>query len=339
MKHLTTALLALALILGFSQAQTAAPKTPATPKPKSAAKPKAPAKPAAPAIKPTLANVPYGSDPSQVVDFYKSSSQTPAPLMLFIHGGGWNGGSKDRVIGLKECLDAGLAVVSVEYRFVPKAHAAGIKPPVKWPLEDAARALQFVRSKAAEWNIDPSRIGASGSSAGACSSLWLAFHDDMADPNSPDPIARLSTRLTCAAVIGAQTTLDPQQMKEWTPNSRYGGHAFGLVRDPKNKDPQHQKDNSFEAFLAKRDEFMPWIKQYSPYHLVSAGDSPIYMTYNAVPGLGQEQKDPTHTSNFGVKLQEHCKANGVPCELWYPGSTETKIATAHEYLIATLKAK
>ncbi|MDH4477276.1 MAG: alpha/beta hydrolase, partial [Verrucomicrobiaceae bacterium] len=189
MKHLTTTLLALALILGFSQAQTAAPKTPVTPKPKSTAKPKATAKPAAPAIKPTLANVPYGSDPSQVVDFYKSSSETPAPLMLFIHGGGWNGGSKDRVIGLKECLDAGLAVVSVEYRFVPKAHAAGIKPPVKWPLEDAARALQFVRSKATEWNIDPSRIGASGSSAGACSSLWLAFHDDMADPNSPDPIA------------------------------------------------------------------------------------------------------------------------------------------------------
>ena len=37
-----------------------------------------------------------------------------------------------------------------------------------------------------------------------------------------------STRLWCAAVKGAQTTLDPQQMKEWTPNSRYGGHAFGL---------------------------------------------------------------------------------------------------------------
>ena len=88
--------------------------------------------------------------------------------MLFIHGGGWNGGCKDRISGLKECLDARLAVVSVEHRFVPKAHAASIKPPVKWPLEDAARALQFVRSKAAEWNIDPARIGASGGSAGAC---------------------------------------------------------------------------------------------------------------------------------------------------------------------------
>ena len=39
-------------------------------------------------------------------------------------------------------------------------------PPVKAPLEDAARALQFVRSKAAEWNIDKKRIGATGGSAG-----------------------------------------------------------------------------------------------------------------------------------------------------------------------------
>ena len=58
---------------------------------------------------------------------------------------------------------------------------------MKAPLEDAARALQFVRSKAAQWNLDKQRIGASGGSAGACSALWLAFHDDMADPNSQDP--------------------------------------------------------------------------------------------------------------------------------------------------------
>jgi len=71
------------------------------------------------------------------------------------------------------------------------------------PLGDAARALQFVRSKAAEWNIDKTRIGATGGSAGACSSLWLAFHDDLADPKSSDPVARESTRLLCAAVIGS----------------------------------------------------------------------------------------------------------------------------------------
>src|SRR5581483_8975043 len=112
-------------------------------------------------------------------------------------------------------LREGISVVSVEYRFIPEATKDGEVPPVLGPLGDAARALQFVRSKAKEWNIDKTRIGATGGSAGACSSLWLAFHPDMADPKSSDPIAQESTRLTCAAVVGAQTTLDPQQMKEW----------------------------------------------------------------------------------------------------------------------------
>ena len=99
---------------------------------------------------------------------------------------------------------------------------------MKAPLEDAARALQFVRSKAAEWNLDKPRIGATGGSAGACTSLWLAFHDDMADPTSKDPVARESTRLFCAAVNGAQVSLDPQELRQWMPNYRYGAHAFGL---------------------------------------------------------------------------------------------------------------
>jgi len=143
-----------------------------------------------------------------------------------------------------------------------------VVPPVKGPLHDAARALQFIRSKAAEWNIDKQRIGASGGSAGASTSLWIAFHPDLAEPNSSDPVARESTRLLCAAVNGAQTTLDPKQMKEWTPNSRYGGHTFGFAGDPKTKLSQ------FDEFLAKRDTILPWIAEYSPYALVSADDPP-----------------------------------------------------------------
>jgi acetyl esterase/lipase len=232
---------------------------------------------------------------------------------------------------LPDFLKAGISVASVEYRFIPEATADGVVPPVKGPLHDAARALQLVRSKAAEWNIDKRRIGASGGSAGACSSLWLAFHPDLADPQSSDPVARESTRLLCAAVTGAQTTLDPQQMKEWTPNSRYGGHAFGFMADPAKRDSQ------FADFLAGREKILPWIAEYSPYALVTSDDPPIYLSYSAPPALGQEQKDPTHTSNFGVKLQERCKAAGVACELFYPGAPDVKHATVQEYLIEKLK--
>ena len=315
---LVPALLAIAALSAPAAETPAAPK-PAAPKP-------------APGPKPTLANVPYGTHPKQVLDFYKAESATPTPVLFFIHGGGWTGGSKDRVSSVTPYLRAGISVVSVEYRFIPEGTADGVKPPVAAPLHDAARALQFVRSKAAEWNLDKKRIAASGGSAGACSSLWLAFHSEMADPKSSDPIARESTRLLTAAVTGAQTTLDPQQMKDWTPNSRYGGHAFGFATtDPKVPNSQ------FANFLAGREQVLPWIKEYSPYELVSADDPAIYLIYGAPPALGQDQKDPTHTSNFGVKLQEHCRRKGVACELVYPGAPEVKHASIDAYLLERLK--
>lgn len=327
MKHTSPLLftaLALAGLAPLSPAQT----------PAGAAKQAPDKKPAVPAVKPTLENVPYGSDPMQVLDFYKADTgDVPAAVMFFIHGGGWVAGSKSGVSGLRECLAAGISVVSVEYRFIQQAMLAGAKPPVEWPLMDAARALQFVRSKAKEWNIDKERIGASGGSAGACSSLWLAFHPDLADPKSKDPVARESTRLWCAAVSGAQTSLDPKQLKEWTPNSRYGGHAFGFM-DPNDR---KTRDTRFAEFLAHRDELLPLIQKYSPIEHVTSDDPPVYLTYSSAPDLGKEQKDPTHTANYGVKLQEKCRAVGVPCELYYPGTTETKRATMHEYLINELK--
>jgi acetyl esterase/lipase len=280
-----------------------------------------------PVVKPTLAEVRYGPHERHVLDFWRAASATPTPLVFVIHGGGWQNGEKERVnkfVNVEGLLAQGISVVAINYRLIKHAEAEGVTPPVKAPLHDAARALQFVRSQAAAWNLDKSRIGATGGSAGACSSLWLAFHDDLADPKSADPVARESTRLFCAAVIGAQTTLDPVQMKTWTPNSKYGGHAFGIP--------------SFEAFLAARDRLQPLIAEYSPYHLVTKDDPAIYLVYSAPPALGQDQKDPTHTANFGVKLQEHCRSLGVACELMYPGATGAKHATAQDYLIAKLKA-
>ncbi|HWA99207.1 MAG TPA: alpha/beta hydrolase [Pirellulales bacterium] len=283
---------------------------------------------------PTLANVPYGRDERQVLDFYRAESTRPTALVLFIHGGGWVRGDKEGMLSVAPCLEAGISIVSINYRYVQQAQLAGVKPPVEWPIHDAARALQFVRSKAAEWNIDKPRIGASGGSAGACSSLWLALHDDLADPNSSDPVARESTRLWCAAVSGAQTSLDPKQLKEWTPNSRYGGHAFGFM------DPNDLKtrDTQFDKFLAAREQCLPLIKEYSPYELVSTDDPPIYLQYTSAPALGQEQKDPTHTANYGVKLQEKLQSVGVACELVYPGAPGVQHAQPYQFLIDTLQA-
>ena len=326
MKSLSVCFAMLLMFPGLALAADAPAKAPAAPT--------APAAPAKPQVPPTQANVAYGTHERQVLDFYKAESSSPTPLLFFIHGGGWVRGDKSGV-SVKPYLAAGISVVSINYRYVQQGQLGGAKPPVEWPLHDAARALQFVRSKASEWNIDPVRIGASGGSAGACSSLWLALHNDLADAQSSDPIARQSTRLWCAAVIGAQTSLDPQQLKEWTPNSRYGGHAFGFM----NPNDLDTRDRNFAEFLAARESVLPWIKEYSPYEHVSADDPPIYMIYTDTPALGQPQKDPTHTSNYGVKLQEKLRSAGVECELVYPEAPDVKHPQVHEFLIDVLKRK
>jgi acetyl esterase/lipase len=274
--------------------------------------------------KPTHVGVKYGAHGRHVLDFWQAESKTPTPLVMVIHGGGWNGGSKerlDRFADTQALLNAGISVTAINYRLMK--HSQKVVPPVKAPLHDAARALQFLRSKAGEWNIDKQRIGAAGGSAGACSSLWLTYHDDLADPKSKDPVARESTRLWCAAVVAPQTTLDPKQMKTWTPNSRYGGHAFGK--------------KNFAEFLADRDNIASWIDEYSPYALVSKDDPPVGLFYRSPPAMGQTQKDPTHTANFGVGLQKHCKTIGVACDVVYPGANEVKHQTPTEFHIATLK--
>ena len=281
----------------------------------------------APSIpKPTLSELAYGDHKRHVLDFWQAASDKPTPLVFVIHGGGWKGGSKERLsrfVDTSALLSEGISVAAINYRYTKNAQ--DLEPPVKAPLHDAARALQFVRSKADEWNIDKSRIAAAGASAGACSCLWLLYHDDLADPESEDPIARESTRLYCAAVNNAQTTLDPQQMKDWTPNSTYGGHAFGI--------------KSFDQFLAEREKILPWIAEYSPYALASADDPPVYLYYKGPPpAIGKPQKDPTHTANFGLKLQERCEELELKCELMYRGAAQATHKDATAYLIAALKS-
>lgn len=268
-----------------------------------------------------LTDVPYGTHPRQVLDFYEAKSDKPTPVVFYIHGGGWQGG--DKKTNPKAFLDKGISVVAINYRYVQNGVEDKVEPPVKAPLGDAARALQFVRSKATEWNLDKKRIGATGGSAGACSSLWLAFHDDMADPKSTDPIARESTRLSCAAVNGAQVSLDPKELREWMPNYGYGAHAFGLP--------------GFQSLIDNRDKVLPWIKEYSPIEHVSKDDPPIAMFYGGeVPVVGSKPKDPTHSGIMGVKLEERLKAVNVDVVLVHPERPHPKYKNSTDYLIDRL---
>src|SRR5258708_5386093 len=108
------------------------------------AKKPAPARPA-----PTVANLAYGKHERQVLDFWKAKSEVPAPLVLFIHGGGWQGGDKSGLSGgaIQQYLDAGISVAAINYRYVKQAVGIKIQPPAQAPLQDAPRALQLLPSK------------------------------------------------------------------------------------------------------------------------------------------------------------------------------------------------
>jgi acetyl esterase/lipase len=282
-------------------------------------------KPPVPPIPATMASVPYGKHPRQVIDFYQAKSDKPTPLVLYIHGGGWRAGDKNSVGNVKPYFDAGISVAAINYRYTQNGVEENVVPPVKAPLEDAARALQFIRSKAKEWNLDKKRIGATGGSAGACSSLWLAFHDDMANPKSDDPIARESTRLYCAAVNGAQVSLDPKELREWLPNYTYGSHAFGL------------KD--FNELHAKRESVMKWIKEYSPIEHATKDDPPIALFYTGAKdaGVGKEHPDPTHSPVMGMMLEKKLKSLNIDVVFHSNGQPNARYKTAQAYLIERLR--
>ena len=74
--------------------------------------------------------------PKQLLHFWKAESDKPTPVLFFIHGGGWMAGG--RMSGLTamlpEMLEAGISVISVEYRFIPEATADGVVPPVQGPI-------------------------------------------------------------------------------------------------------------------------------------------------------------------------------------------------------------
>lgn len=150
---------------------------------------------------PTHADISYGPHERNRLDLWLPAAKAAAPLVVYIHGGGFIQGDKAKAREQKliqQCLDAGVAFAAVNYRFLAP------DVPLQAILRDCARAIQFLRNQSSAWNLDPARVAVSGSSAGAGTALWLAFHDDLADPKSPDPVLRESTRIVCAVALSTQ---------------------------------------------------------------------------------------------------------------------------------------
>ncbi len=119
---------------------------------------------AAAPLAPGKQNFSYGVDPLQMLDFWPAqSAETPAPLVVFVHGGGWTRGSKDNASGAWKAphyTGTGYAYAAINYRLVP-----GVT--VEDQAADVAASLRYLIDHAAALGIDPQRIVLMGHSAGA----------------------------------------------------------------------------------------------------------------------------------------------------------------------------
>lgn len=251
---------------------------------------------------PTYRNVSYGPHERNVIDLYLVESDAPAPLYIFIHGGGFSGGDKGNIPQdlLEILLENGISVAAINYRL------SGTDP---YPaaMHDSTYALQFLRYNAKKWNLDPMRVAAGGGSAGGGITFWIGFRPDLADPKSDDPVKRQSTRLTCIGSWNTQSSYDPNFIRTIISGSAYAHPALQ------------------QFFRATPDEFetpraMKIFAEASAINYVSKDSPPVFLWYpmpNApmIPDLGPEEG--IHHPKFGQVLKEKMDKLGVECIVRY----------------------
>tara|TARA_Y100001954_G_scaffold204981_1_gene226687 strand:- start:316 stop:1263 length:948 start_codon:yes stop_codon:yes gene_type:complete len=153
-------------------------------------------------------DVTYGDNERNTLDIWLAKSENETPLLIFIHGGGFVGGNKEsayRKNNIKrflKLLENNISFATINYRFMNNDDG------ILSSLNDAKMALQFLRYNNKKFNINKTKIGLMGSSAGATSSLWIGFSDDMSDKNSDDPILRESTRVSCLVGVAAAHSMN-----------------------------------------------------------------------------------------------------------------------------------
>jgi len=161
-------------------------------------------------------DVPYGPYERNLFDIFLPDCEEPTPLIIYIHGGGFTGGNKERYSEeqIRDVLQQCIAWATIGYRLLPPRsdvpHSPGTENErgVIVSLSDAARALQFMRYHYQSLNLDPQNVAAWGRSAGAGTALWLGTRDDMADPGNTGPVLRESTRIKAAGALATQSTYD-----------------------------------------------------------------------------------------------------------------------------------
>lgn len=227
-------------------------------------------------------DVEYGKagDVSLKLDVFEptAKSDKPRPCIVWIHGGGWQGGNKSNGLGrLASFVASGDYVgVSVEYRLTDVA---------SWPaqINDCKAAIRWIRAHAKQYNIDPDKIGVWGASAGGHLVSLLGTSGDVKEVEGDNGSPGVSSRVTCVVdFCGPSDFLlfgaDSPQL------NRPGQPVYKLLNGP-------LKDR------------LDMAKQASPVTHVSKDDPPFLIMHgtkdNLVP-LSQAERLQTALKGAGV---------------------------------------
>ncbi len=274
---------------------------------------------------PTHAEVKYGDHERQVFDLWLAESKdgSPTPLVIYIHGGGFRGGSKASAdpVAIQIYRDAGISFAAINYRLSDVG-------PYPIMMHDAARCLQTIRSRAKEWNLNPDKIACFGGSAGAGISLWLGFHDDLALPENEDPIARQSTRIVAAGTSNGQSTYDMRTFRQW----------FGVA----DLEP-HPALTTFYAVKKKEDWESERVKKLmtdaSAITHLTKDDVPVYMAYRSGNTPVNKETDAgawVHHVQLGLRLQEAMAKLKLECNVASPDHPEEVYGSIEAFFIEKL---
>jgi len=187
------------------------------------------------------------------------------PALVFFHGGGWTGGAPTQFNTQSTYLASrGLVCVQVEYRLLDKSDQA---PPTAC-IQDAKSALRWVRTHAAEFGIDPARIGAGGGSAGGHLAAFVGMVEGQDDPADD---LKVSSR--AAALVLFNPVFD---------NGPVGGWGQARVRER--------------------------VKEYSPAHNITADDPPVIVFLGRKDSLipvATLERFQAATKTVGVRCDTH----------------------------------
>lgn len=265
-----------------------------------------------------LANVTYltANGFEAKLDVYRRRDvPTPQPTLVFYHGGGWIGGTKESsFMSVMPWLEMGWNVVNVEYRMARVSLAPAA-------VEDAQCALKYVVARAKDYNIDTSKIVLSGESAGGHLSLTTGMIPASAGFTSLCAGGGFTGNDTAvpkvAAIVNWYGITDVNAMLTGGPDAR--AYAVQWLGSAPNRDD-----------VAKSVSPLTYVRSDLPPILSIQGDADPIVPYSqntrlldalkkagakaelfTIPGGGHGNFKPAERSAAYVKIREFLKANGL----------------------------